>query len=94
MLFRSEDPDSLHAKVISNIQEVKARGAEVIAIAEQGDEEAGKYAAEVFYVPEVQQMLRPVLSVIPLQIFALELSSAKGLDVDQPRNLAKSVTVE
>ena len=89
-----EDPDSLHAKVISNIQEVKARGAEVIAIAEQGDEEAGKYAAEVFYVPEVQQMLRPVLSVIPLQIFALELSSAKGLDVDQPRNLAKSVTVE
>ena len=66
----------------------------MIAIAEQGDEEAGKYAAEVFYVPEVQQMLRPVLSVIPLQIFALELSSAKGLDVDQPRNLAKSVTVE
>ena len=88
------DPDSLHAKVISNIQEVKARGAEVIAIAEAGDTEAKKYAAEVFYVPATQQTIRPVLSVVPLQIFALELSSAKGLDVDQPRNLAKSVTVE
>ena len=88
------DPDSLHAKVISNIQEVKARGAEVIAIAEEGDTEAKKYAAEVFYVPATEQMIRPVLSVVPLQIFALELSSAKGLDVDQPRNLAKSVTVE
>jgi glucosamine--fructose-6-phosphate aminotransferase (isomerizing) len=88
------DPDSLHAKVISNIQEVRARGAKVIAIAEQGDDQAGHYAAQVFYVPEVPQMLMPVLSVIPLQIFAMELSGAKGLDVDQPRNLAKSVTVE
>ena len=88
------DPDSLNAKVISNIQEVKARGAQVIAIAEEGDAEAAKYAAEVFYVPKANQMLLPVLSVIPLQIFALELSAAKGLDVDQPRNLAKSVTVE
>ena len=88
------DPDSLHAKVISNIQEVKARGAEVIAIAEVGDTEAKKYSAEVFYVPASEQMIRPVLSVVPLQIFALELSTAKGLDVDQPRNLAKSVTVE
>jgi glucosamine--fructose-6-phosphate aminotransferase (isomerizing) len=88
------DPDSLHAKVISNIQEVRARGAEVIAIAEQGDTEAKKYAADVFYVPAANQMLMPILCVIPLQIFALELSSAKGLDVDQPRNLAKSVTVE
>ncbi|MFM8927148.1 MAG: glutamine--fructose-6-phosphate transaminase (isomerizing) [Rhodoluna sp.] len=88
------DPDSLNAKVISNIQEVKARGAKVIAIAEEGDTEAGKYAVEVFYVPKANQMLLPVLFVIPLQIFALELSAAKGLDVDQPRNLAKSVTVE
>ena len=88
------DPDSLNAKVISNIQEVKARGAQVIAIAEEGDAEAAKYAVEVFYVPKANQMLLPVLSVIPLQIFALELSAAKGLDVDQPRNLAKSVTVE
>lgn len=88
------DPDSLNAKVISNIQEVKARGAEVIAIAEEGDVEAAKYSAQVFYVPKAHQMLLPVLCVIPLQIFALELSAAKGLDVDQPRNLAKSVTVE
>ncbi|NDD25292.1 MAG: glutamine--fructose-6-phosphate transaminase (isomerizing) [Actinobacteria bacterium] len=88
------DPDSLNAKVISNIQEVKARGAEVIAIAEEGDLEAAKYSAQVFYVPKAHQMLLPVLSVVPLQIFALELSAAKGLDVDQPRNLAKSVTVE
>lgn len=88
------DPDSLNAKVISNIQEVKARGAEVIAIAEEGDLEAAKYSAQVFYVPKAHQMLLPVLCVIPLQIFALELSAAKGLDVDQPRNLAKSVTVE
>ena len=88
------DPDSLHAKVVSNIQEVKARGAQVIAIAEQGDTEVSKYAAEVIYVPAIHKMLAPILNVIPLQIFAMELAAAKGLDVDQPRNLAKSVTVE
>jgi glucosamine--fructose-6-phosphate aminotransferase (isomerizing) len=88
------DPDSLHAKVVSNIQEVRARGAKVIAIAEQGDAEVAKYAVEVIYVPKVHQMLAPILTVVPLQIFAMELSAAKGLDVDQPRNLAKSVTVE
>jgi glucosamine--fructose-6-phosphate aminotransferase (isomerizing) len=88
------DPDSLHAKVVSNIQEVRARGAKVIAIAEQGDTEVAKYAVEVIYVPQVHQMLAPILTVVPLQIFAMELSAAKGLDVDQPRNLAKSVTVE
>lgn len=88
------DPDSLHAKVVSNIQEVRARGAKVIAIAEQGDTEVAKYAVEVIYVPKVHQMLAPILTVVPLQLFAMELSAAKGLDVDQPRNLAKSVTVE
>ena len=88
------DPDSLHAKVVSNIQEVRARGAQVIAIAEQGDTEVSKYAVEVIYVPVTHKMLAPILNVIPLQIFAMELASAKGLDVDQPRNLAKSVTVE
>jgi glucosamine--fructose-6-phosphate aminotransferase (isomerizing) len=88
------DPDSLHAKVVSNIQEVRARGAQVIAIAEQGDTEVSKYAAEVIYVPVTHKMLAPILNVIPLQIFAMELAAAKGLDVDQPRNLAKSVTVE
>ena len=88
------DPDSLHAKVVSNIQEVRARGAQVIAIAEVGDIEVAKYAAEVIYVPVSHKMLAPILDVIPLQIFAMELAAAKGLDVDQPRNLAKSVTVE
>jgi len=89
-----DDPDSLHAKVLSNISEIRSRGAKVIAIAETGDDKVSAVAEEVFFIPKVQQMLAPVLSVIPLQIFAMELSSAKGLDVDQPRNLAKSVTVE
>ena len=85
---------SLHAKVVSNIQEIKARGASVIAIAEVGDSEVGDYADEVFYIPETMPLLAGQLAVIPLQIFAMELSNSKGLDVDQPRNLAKSVTVE
>jgi glucosamine--fructose-6-phosphate aminotransferase (isomerizing) len=89
-----DDPDSLQAKVLSNISEIRSRGAKVIAIAESGDDKVSAVAEEVFFIPKVQQMLAPVLSVIPLQIFAMELSSAKGLDVDQPRNLAKSVTVE
>ena len=88
------DPDSLHAKVVSNIQEVRARGAQVIAIAEAGDLEVAKYAVEVISIPATHKMLAPILNVIPLQIFAMELAAAKGLDVDQPRNLAKSVTVE
>lgn len=86
--------DPLHPKVISNIQEIKARGAAVIAIAEQGDSEASKYAENVWYVPATNWLMAPVLTVIPLQAFAMELANAKGLDVDQPRNLAKSVTVE
>ena len=86
--------DPLHPKVISNIQEIKARGAVVIAIAEHGDEEASKYAENVWFVPETNWLMAPVLTVIPLQAFAMGLANAKGLDVDQPRNLAKSVTVE
>ena len=86
--------DPLHPKVISNIQEIKARGATVIAIAEVGDKEASKYAENVWFVPATNWLMAPVLTVIPLQSFAMELANAKGLDVDQPRNLAKSVTVE
>ena len=86
--------DPLHPKVISNIQEIKARGAAVIAIAEVGDKEAPKYAENVWFVPATNWLMAPVLTVIPLQAFAMELANAKGLDVDQPRNLAKSVTVE
>jgi glucosamine--fructose-6-phosphate aminotransferase (isomerizing) len=86
--------DPLHPKVVSNIQEIKARGAEVIAIAVQGDTEVANYAANVWYVPATEWLMAPILTVIPLQAFAMELATAKGLDVDQPRNLAKSVTVE
>jgi glucosamine--fructose-6-phosphate aminotransferase (isomerizing) len=86
--------DSLHPKVVSNIQEIKARGAKVIAIAEVGDGLVAQFADVVFSIPAAHPMMASVLSVIPLQTFALELASAKGLDVDQPRNLAKSVTVE
>ena len=88
------DSETLHPKVISNIQEIRARGAVVIAIAEDGDNSVGDFAEHVIFVPQSEPMFAPLLTVIPLQRFALELSTAKGLDVDQPRNLAKSVTVE
>ncbi len=86
--------DSLHAKVVSNIQEVRARGALTIVIAEEGDESVREHAEHVFYIPETSTLLAPLLTTVPLQIFACELATAKGFDVDQPRNLAKSVTVE
>ncbi|ADG75493.1 glucosamine/fructose-6-phosphate aminotransferase, isomerizing [Cellulomonas flavigena DSM 20109] len=86
--------DSLHSKVVSNIQEIRARGARTLVVAEVGDEAVVPYADEVFFVPQTATLLAPLLAVVPLQIFASELAHAKGLDVDQPRNLAKSVTVE
>ncbi|WP_146361138.1 glutamine--fructose-6-phosphate transaminase (isomerizing) [Arthrobacter yangruifuii] len=86
--------DSLHAKVVSNIQEIRARGAKTIVIAEEGDDAVKAYAEHIFYVPETPTLLAPLLTTVPLQIFACELATAKGFDVDQPRNLAKSVTVE
>jgi glucosamine--fructose-6-phosphate aminotransferase (isomerizing) len=86
--------DSLHKKVVSNIQEIRARGARVLAIAEQGDVSVLPYADEVIVIPLASTLFEPLLAVAPLQIFAMELAAAKGLDVDQPRNLAKSVTVE
>ncbi|MEB7503595.1 glutamine--fructose-6-phosphate transaminase (isomerizing) [Arthrobacter koreensis] len=86
--------DSLHAKVVSNIQEIRARGAKTIVIAEEGDDAVKAYAVHVFYVPETPTLLAPLLTTVPLQIFACALATAKGYDVDQPRNLAKSVTVE
>ena len=88
------DPNSLHPKVVSNIQEIRARGARVIAIAEKGDAAVLPFADEVIPIPLAAPMFEPLLAVVPLHIFALELATAKGLDVDQPRNLAKSVTVE
>jgi len=84
----------LHPKVVSNIQEIRARGARIIAIAEQGDAAVLPFADSVFHIPLAAPLFEPLLAVVPLQMFAIELATAKGLDVDQPRNLAKSVTVE
>jgi glucosamine--fructose-6-phosphate aminotransferase (isomerizing) len=86
--------DSLHSKVVSNIQEVRARGARTLVIAEQGDTAVEPFADVVIRIPRTSTLLSPLLAVVPLQVFACELATAKGLDVDQPRNLAKSVTVE
>ena len=84
----------IHSKIVSNIQEIRARGARVIVIAEEGDAAVLPYADEVLRVPLAGPLFEPLLAVVPLQIFAMALATAKGLDVDQPRNLAKSVTVE
>jgi len=81
-------------KMISNIQEVRARGAHVIAIATEGDDRLEAVAEEVIYVPRTDWMLQPLLAVIPLQLFAYYVARERGLNVDQPRNLAKTVTVE
>ncbi|KQO63588.1 glutamine--fructose-6-phosphate transaminase (isomerizing) [Curtobacterium sp. Leaf261] len=88
------DARSLHPKVVSNIQEIRARGARVIAIAEEGDAAVLPYADEVLRIPVAAPLFEPLLAVAPLHMFGMELAAAKGLDVDQPRNLAKSVTVE
>ena len=84
----------VHSKVVSNIQEIRARGARVIVVAEEGDAAVLPFADEVIHIPLAGPMFEPLLAVVPLQIFAMPLATAKGLDVDQPRNLAKSVTVE
>ena len=89
-----QTPHDLHAKVVSNIQEIRARGARTLVIAHDGDDDVVPFADEVIRVPECPPLLAPLLTIVPLQVFACELASAKGLDVDQPRNLAKSVTVE
>jgi glutamine---fructose-6-phosphate transaminase (isomerizing) len=84
----------LHDKVISNIQEVRARGARTIIIAEEGDESVVPFADDIIRVPAVPTLMQPLVATVPLQVFACAMATAKGHDVDQPRNLAKSVTVE
>jgi glucosamine--fructose-6-phosphate aminotransferase (isomerizing) len=84
----------LHDKIISNIQEVRARGAVIVAVAEEGDEVITGFADHIIRVPEVPPLMQPLVSTVPLQVFACEMATVKGHDVDQPRNLAKSVTVE
>lgn len=86
--------DRLHDKMISAIQEVRARGAVIIAIAEEGDEKILQFSDHVIRVPVTPSLMQPLVSTVPLQVFACEMATAKGHDVDQPRNLAKSVTVE
>ncbi|MFH0949139.1 MAG: glutamine--fructose-6-phosphate transaminase (isomerizing) [Candidatus Aenigmatarchaeota archaeon] len=86
--------DPIREKIMSNIQEVKARGGKIVAIANKGDEEIKKYADFIINVPETIDILSPVINVIPLQLLGYHTAVARGCDVDKPRNLAKSVTVE
>ena len=83
-----------YEKTISNLQESRARGAMVVAIATEGDTEIKKHAEHVIYIPKVRDCFSPITASVPLQLFARAIAVARGCDVDQPRNLAKSVTVE
>lgn len=86
--------DQLQEKIVSNIREVRARGAYTIVLVEEGDDSVLPYADHVFRLPKVPTLLQPLVATVPLQIFACELSALRGYDVDRPRNLAKAVTVE
>ncbi len=86
--------DSVYEKMVSNIQEIKARKGPVIAIATEGNQQIRDLADDVVYIPETMELLTPILSIIPLQLFAYYVASLQGCDIDKPRNLAKSVTVE
>jgi glutamine---fructose-6-phosphate transaminase (isomerizing) len=81
-------------KLVSNVAEARAREAPIIALATDGDEQIGRFAQDVVYLPETLEALAPAIAVLPLQLLAYEVAVARGTDVDQPRNLAKSVTVE
>jgi glutamine---fructose-6-phosphate transaminase (isomerizing) len=85
---------TLHAKLLSNIREIQARGATTIVISEEGDDTVRPYADHLFEIPAVPKLFQPLLSTVPLQVFAASVAQARGYDVDKPRNLAKSVTVE
>ena len=84
----------VYDKVVSNLQEAKARGALVVAIATEGDEEIGKHADHVIFIPKVRDAFSAITASVPLQLLARSIAVMRGCDVDQPRNLAKSVTVE
>jgi glucosamine--fructose-6-phosphate aminotransferase (isomerizing) len=86
--------DSVYEKVLSNIQEIKARRGKIIALATEGDDDIKSRVDHVIYIPETIEQLTPLLSIIPLQLLAYHMAVMRGCDVDQPRNLAKSVTVE
>jgi len=86
--------DSVYDKMISNLEEIKARGGPILVLATEGNKEIKKITKDIIYIPKTLEMLTPILSVVPLQLFAYYCSVLKGLDADKPRNLAKSVTVE
>jgi glucosamine--fructose-6-phosphate aminotransferase (isomerizing) len=86
--------DEVHDKSMSNLQEAKARGGVILAIATEGDQDAHTLSGEVVEVPPSDSVLTPLLTVLPLQLYAYYVADLKGTDVDQPRNLAKVVTVE
>jgi glucosamine--fructose-6-phosphate aminotransferase (isomerizing) len=86
--------DSVYDKMVSNIMEIKARKGRVIALATKGNESIKKLVDDVIYIPKTLEILSPILAVVPLQLFAYHIGVSRGCDVDKPRNLAKSVTVE
>jgi glucosamine--fructose-6-phosphate aminotransferase (isomerizing) len=87
--------DSLiYEKMVSNIQEIKARKGRLIAIASEGDSHIADYVKEIIYLPAAKEIFSPLVVIVPLQLFAYYVALRRGCDVDQPRNLAKSVTVE
>jgi len=99
VVLATHDPTSpesmlLYDKTLSNIQEVKARDGIVIAVATEGDDKIKKICKHVIEIPPATELLKPILSVVPLQLLAYHIAVRRGCDVDQPRNLAKSVTVE
>ncbi|MBI4151738.1 SIS domain-containing protein, partial [Candidatus Woesearchaeota archaeon] len=83
-----------YEKTFSNIQEIKARQGKIIALATEGDEKIRKISDDVLFLPRTDEILTPLLAILPLQLFAYHLAAARGCDIDRPRNLAKSVTVE
>jgi glucosamine--fructose-6-phosphate aminotransferase (isomerizing) len=87
-------PGAVHEKLMSNLEEVKARGGPVIAVTSEGQTELESRADDVIYVPAVPEYLQPLVAVVPLQLLAYNIGLLRGCDVDKPRNLAKSVTVE
>jgi glucosamine--fructose-6-phosphate aminotransferase (isomerizing) len=84
----------IYEKVLANLEEIKARGGPVIAIVGEGDTEASALADDVIEVPVVDEFIQPIISIVPLQLLAYHIAVLRGCDVDKPRNLAKSVTVE
>ncbi|MDP1629191.1 MAG: SIS domain-containing protein, partial [bacterium] len=86
--------DSVYEKMLSNMEEIKARGGPIIALTTEGNKKIRQLADDIIYIPKTIEMLSPILNVIPLQLFAYYIGTMKGYDVDKPRNLAKSVTVE